>query len=288
MKIPHLFGILNLTEDSFSDGGLYIRPEEALQKANLLIAEGARTIDIGAQSSNPDATILPWEEEWRRISQILDRIHQIRTRNGFPPEISIDSYKPEILERVWEKGIDYWNDIRALGSAGIAEVIQNHRFSPPETFPRFIVMFSHNRGKLAERKSYLRKETVLEEILNFFRKEKDSWLSWGIPEANLIYDPGMGFFLGEDPELSLEVLRNLPRLQEELGKILISVSRKSFLGTILGGRPPLERRFATFATELYLVETGVDYIRTHEIAPLMDMVRMRRAINGNPYRACDT
>lgn len=281
MEMPLLFGILNLSQDSFSDGGLYSDPTKALTQAKNLIQEGAYAIDIGAQSSNPDSQPLPWKEEWNSIETVWNLILSLPTnlsRYG-KVYISIDSSKPEILEKAWEKGLDFWNDIRALGSPGMAETIQNHRFTPSKDFPYFITMFSHNRGTKAERSSPLTPKRVVQHILEFFFRETDIWISWGIPEDKIIYDPGMGFFLGEDPELSLEVLRNIHIFQEKLGKIFLSVSRKSFLGKILGNKPPLERKYATWACEFYLIQKQIHYIRTHEIKPIRDMMEFWKALN---------
>ncbi|WCL48973.1 dihydropteroate synthase [Leptospira sp. GIMC2001] len=261
-----ILGILNVTTDSFSDGGRYLATDAAIAHAKTLVADGADILDIGAQSSNVDAGLISVDMEWERISRVWDAWNalqsssSIRTIQNEKAKISIDSFRPEILRKSMERGLDYWNDITALNDPSCLEILQE--FSPK--IPELILMFSQNRGQKASKESLLDPKTIIDDILFFFEEKRNKLTNLGIPVEKIIYDPGMGFFLGSDPKLSLTVLKNLTLLRKELGKILVSVSRKSFLGNILGNIAPADRNHATLAAEIWSMQQNVDYIRTHE------------------------
>lgn len=261
-------GILNITEDSFSDGNIYLKPDSALNHALKLHTEGADIIDIGAQSSNPNAAKVPDTLEWERIEPVLHFLKQKKV------SISIDTFKPYVIRKSIESGVNFINNILGFTDIESERVLKD--FAP--VLPELILMYSHSNSPRAIPDSPLQVDTVVEEISRFFEGRIREMNRIGVPLSLLYFDPGMGFFLGENPDLSFKVLASLKILKKRFGKIFVSVSRKSFLGAALGGVPPSERKEATLAVELYLAESGVDILRTHEPLPLLRGIEVRNRI----------
>lgn len=250
-----VFGILNITTDSFSDGGRFLAPEAALAHAAHLIADGADVLDIGGASSNPDAAPVPSEIEIARLAPVV-----ARARNENWP-VSIDSFSPATQIWALDQGVAYLNDISG--------------FPDPALYPRLaagsaklIVMHSVQGGQATRAETD--PEAIVGRIIAFFDARIEALTRAGIARERLIADPGMGFFLGADPKVSLAVLRALPALHAALDlPLLVSVSRKSFLRKLVerdaeGAGP------ASLAAELYAATNGADMIRTHNPAAFRD------------------
>jgi dihydropteroate synthase len=259
-----LFGILNVTSDSFSDGGDFLDPARAEEKGNELIQTGAPVIDISAQSSNVNAVQIAAEIEWSRIENLIQKFQ----KSGY--KISVDTYKPYVIRKSIEANVDYINNINSFRDKESLEILSEYKNSLPE----LILMYSHSNGDIAEAKSDLTPKTIMDSIYRFFEVKISELQKLGVPENKLIFDPGMGLFLGSDPMLSIEVLKNISEFKRRFGKVLVSVSRKSFIGNLLGGIPPKERGAGTLATELYLYERKIDFIRTHDVKQLSDGIKM--------------
>jgi dihydropteroate synthase type 2 len=264
---PQILGIVNVTEDSFSDGGLYLASEAALSHARALARSGADIIDLGAAASNPRAQPVPPDTEIGRLALLVETLAQEGVK------LSIDSFAPETQSWALERGVDYLNDI--------------HGFAHPELYPqlaaanaKLIVMHALESEGPARRES----ETppgLFERIRLFFETRIASLTAAGIARERLILDPGMGLFLGRSRQASFEVLRRLPELKRAFGlPVLISVSRKSFLRP--PGRKPSEAGAATLAAELFAARHGVDYIRTHDPVALRDGLSVVRALAEDP------
>ncbi len=277
-----ILGILNLTSDSFSDGGRYLDPKESLAHANFLLESGADILDIGAESSHPDSESISEELEWERIQSLwnaldsskssigkfqLEEDSKTRIILGDQWKISIDSHKPFVLKKALERKVDYWNDITSLREEESIRILEYSNY-----IPNLILMFSHNQGNRASRESKLSPESILETIFNFFDLKRKSLIKIGIPEEKIIYDPGMGFFLGSNPDLSYNVMKGISLLKQEFNRICISVSRKSFLTSAIGNFPPNQRNFATLAAEIFAYSQSVDFIRTHEPRPILHSI----------------
>lgn len=258
-----IIGILNITTDSFSDGHRYLDTESAIQKGLSLVAEGADMVDIGAESSNPDGAKISAEEEMARLEPVVRALKQKDVL------ISIDTYKPEVMRHVISLGADMINDITGLKDRDAIEVIRKANVP-------VVIMFARNRDPHAER-IQRDQATVLAEIEDFFSERLKVLHEAGIADENVIIDPGMGLFLGANPEPSLMVLRHIESLQKFGRPIYLSTSRKSFIGRVLD-RPIQERGIGTLATEIWGYLHGVSYIRTHEPRPLREAIRMIRAI----------
>lgn len=266
-----IFGILNITSDSFSDGGLYLEENSAREKAFSLFSEGADIIDIGAQSSNIHAVPIDYNEEITRIKSVLPDLHS----RGI--KVSIDTFRPEVIEFGIQSNVNYINNIRAFNDENSLEILKKYS----QSLPDLILMYSHNSGEKASEKSNLSENNVLSEIYHFLNAQRERLISAGVPESRMIFDPGMGMFLGSDPSLSFEVLRQISQFKREFGRVMVSVSRKSFIGAILNGVPPDQRVIGSLALEIYLAESGVDFIRTHNPKNLKDAVTVRNFLIRN-------
>jgi len=266
---PHLVGILNLTPDSFSDGGRYDEPQAALAQARALRAAGAHWIELGPSSSRPGAARVCADEERRRLEPVLETLIAERIPVG------VDSYEPDTQRYAIGAGVRWINDIQGFPHEALYA-----EFARADTL--LVIMHSiQRRGPAtAHDTANLDVERLPERIEAFFEARIRALEAGGVRREQLILDPGMGFFLGSSPQASLRVLRWLPQLRARFQlPVLISVSRKSFTAGERG-RAPLERGAATLAAELYAADQGASYIRTHDPAALADALEMHRALRG--------
>jgi len=261
---------VNVTEDSFSDGGRYLDADRAIEHALGLVAAGADAIDLGPASSHPDSRDVSADEEIRRLTPVIERLHA----EGVV--VSVDSPRPQTQAWALERGAAFLNDITG--------------FPDPSRYPELarascglVVMHSVRPALRAERER-TEPEAVLRGMYAFFAERIAALEAAGVARDRLILDPGMGFFLGNGPEPSLRALQELPALATRFElPLLVSVSRKSFLG-VISGRPRSERGAATLAAELYLADSGVQWIRTHDVAALADALAVRAALGAGRAR----
>lgn len=253
--MPRLFGILNLTPDSFSDGGRFVDPAVALRHAEALVAGGADVIDVGAVASNPNAALVSVDEEIARLEPVLEALL------GQGISVSVDTCQPEVQRFAIERGVQWINDIQGFADPSIHELLAKHGVGA-------VVMHSVHRE--ARARSSAEHRVAFAEVAGFLSEQAGRLERAGVSRERILVDPGMGFFLGHDPNVSLSMLRALPRLAEETGyDVLISVSRKSFLRN-LTGRDVAGAGAATLSAELYASAAGVAAIRTHDVAALRD------------------
>ena len=262
--MPAILGILNITEDSFSDGAKYLEQEVALAHARMLIAGGADVLDIGAASSKPDAMPVAGNIETSRLAPIVAAMKE----SGVA--ISIDTFAPEVQRWAVGRGVDYINDVRGFPDAGLYPALA-------ESSAKLIVMHSVE-GMGPATRVHVPAETLMDRILGFFEERVAALETAGIARERIILDPGMGLFLGTDRDASFAVLRGLPALKRAFGlPVLVSVSRKSFLRR-LTGRDVTEAGAVSLAAELFALLQGADYIRTHEPKPLKDALAVWSAL----------
>ncbi|MGD8451103.1 MAG: dihydropteroate synthase [Phycisphaerae bacterium] len=266
--MTRILGILNITRDSFSDGGRYLTPDAAWQHAQRLIADGADAIDIGAESTHPDAEDVDADEELARLTPVLTQLKVAGVA------VSVDTCKPAVMRGVLKLGADYINDVAGLGTLEAVDAVR-------DSDARLILMHSTARGTRAERVA-VDPATIVERIVAFFADRLESLERASIDRRRVILDPGMGFFLGDRPEASLAVLCDIDRLKSLGCPVLISTSRKSFIGALLGTddqpRPVAERGAGTLATELWAAAHGADYLRTHNVRALRDALAIWQAL----------
>lgn len=264
--MPRLVGIVNITTDSFSDGGRYLAASDALAHAHELRAQGADIVELGPASSHPDAATVSPAEEQRRLTGVLDEL----VGAGVP--VGVDSYHPETQLFAAAHGATYLNDIQGFPD-------ERHYADLARTGCRLVVMHSVQRRGPAT-KVATDPQQVLAGIERFFAERLAALEAGGIARDRLIIDPGLGYFLGSTAEPSLRALAGVRRLKARFGlPVLVSPSRKSFLRTLtgsdLGQIGP-----ATVAAELYAAREGADYIRTHDVAAIRDALTVFGALDA--------
>jgi len=267
---PAILGIVNITEDSFSDGGKYLSPDAALAHARRL-AQDADILDLGAASSNPDAKAVSPDVEIARLAPVVEALK----KDGCA--ISIDSFAPQVQRWAIAQDVDYLNDIQGFPDAELYPVLAASK-------AKLIMMHSVQERGRASRVEIAPGE-IFERVRRFFEGRIAALTQAGIARERLILDPGMGFFLGSNPQASFTVLRRLADLKELFGPpVLVSVSRKSFLRA-LTGRPVGQAGAASLAAEIFALRQGADYIRTHDPAALKDALAVTKALDGPGGRA---
>jgi len=255
-----ILGILNITSDSFSDGGKYLEPGAALFHAQAMAQVGADIIDVGAASSNPDSQPVAAEVEIARLKAVVP----VLKAKGL--SISIDSFATEVQRWALAEGVDYLNDIHGFADAALYPELA-------ASDARLIVMHMVQARGVAVRTDVPSSE-IFDRVTRFFDARVQALTEAGIARERLILDPGMGQFVGTDPENSLILLRRLPELKARYGlPILVSVSRKGFLRKIVN-RPAQEAGAASLAAELFAEAHGADYIRTHAPGALRDSLKI--------------
>jgi dihydropteroate synthase type 2 len=265
MPRPVLVGIVNITEDSFSDGGRFLDPAAAIVHARRLVAGGADIVEFGAAASNIAAKPVAAAEEIRRLEPVIAALQADRIA------LAIDTYRPEVQHFAIDRGIDYLNDIRGFPDPAIYRELATARCP-------LVVMHSVQQDGRAQRVD-LAADEVWRRIEDFFGERVPRLEQAGVARERLILDPGMGFFLSSRPEASLSVLAHFGRLKRRFGlPIMVSVSRKSFLGAITRRQQSSELGAATLAAELYAAEHGVDFIRTHDPVALRDALAVTEAL----------
>lgn len=259
-----ILGILNVTEDSFSDGGQYLKSKDAISHGLRLLDEGADIIDLGAAASNPSArSILPTEE----IARLRPVMESLLAHGA---SLCVDSFATETQRFAIGAGATYLNDIRGFSDSTFYPELA-------KSSCHLIVMHSVQRGPATSTPS-TDPRPMTERVIAFFEKRLATLQQAGITKERLILDPGMGLFLGTKAEDSVLVLQSLQILRKHFGlPILISTSRKSFLRK-LSGLPLEQINFATLASEVFAANQGAKYIRTHEPKPLRDALAIWKAL----------
>lgn len=258
----HVMGVLNVTPDSFADGGLHFKTEEAIEHGLAMAREGADIIDVGGESTRPFAEKVSSEDESARVIPVIEALYQELT---IP--ISIDTYKADVASQALKAGASMINDISAL------------RFDPhmiplaAEAGVPVIIM--HMKGTPADMQNKPTYENLMPEIIDFLKDALDQAIHGGINEEMLIIDPGIGF--GKTFNHNLEILRDLAQLGELGRPVLLGSSRKAFIGHILG-KEPLERDTGTMATVAAGVMNGAHIVRVHNVKMAVETVKMIDAI----------
>ena len=258
---PLIMGVVNITPDSFSDGGSFATASTALAHARRLVDEGADLIDIGGESTRPGAGGVALEEERRRVLPVLEQL-----AGGTVP-VSIDTQKPELMREAIAAGASMINDVNALQAPGaIAAVAQSG----------VAVCLMHMQGTPADMQTDPHYEDVVAEVLEFFGDRMRAAHAAGIAPDRIVLDPGFGF--GKTLEHNLELLRRLDRFNTTGAAVLAGLSRKGMLGR-LTGREVDERVYASVAAALIAVENGARIVRVHDVAATRDALAVWTAVN---------
>lgn len=254
-----VMGVLNVTPDSFSDGGAFLAPADAIAQAKIMIAAGADIIDIGAESTRPygDAKPVSAEEEKHRLEPILSSVAALG------PPVSIDTMKAEIADWAISQGAAIVNDVWGLQrDNGMAGVVARNNVP---------VVIMHNRDAADPAID------ILKDIAVFFRRSLEIAASAGIPDGNIVLDPGIGF--GKTPEQSMTVLARLGELQNFGYPLLVGASRKRFIASVIPAEPQ-QRLGGSIAAHLMAASRGANIIRTHDVAETVQALRVAAAITN--------
>lgn len=264
LSTPRIMGIVNVTPDSFSDGGRHQSAAAALAHCERLLADGADILDIGGESTRPGALPATLEEELERVLPVVEGA----VRLGCP--VSVDTSKPEVITAVLALGADIVNDVAALEAPGAVDAAAAH--------PSCGVCLMHMRGvprSMQQNPSY---GDVVAEVAAYLRARGDVLQQHGIATERVVFDPGIGF--GKNAAHNLELLRRQRELQAALARpLLVGWSRKSTLGTITG-RAVDDRVVASVAAALLSVEAGARIVRVHDVAPTRDALKVWCAVQG--------
>lgn len=263
---PLVMGILNVTPDSFSDGGQHASRDAALRHAEQMIAEGVDIIDIGGESSRPGSAALPLQDELARVIPVVEALRDC----GKP--LSIDTYKPEVMRAALAAGADLINDIWGFRMPGAVEAL-----AAPEAGQAGLCVMHMQRDPqtMQEDPHY---DDVVAEVAKFLAERIAVLRAAGIDDARISLDPGFGF--GKTPDHNLRLLGQLPRLALEGLPVLAGISRKSTLGAILGGRPPQQRIAASIAAAVCALERGAFIVRVHDVEQTVDAVKTWWAVRN--------
>ncbi|MDE2401676.1 MAG: dihydropteroate synthase [Burkholderiales bacterium] len=255
---PRVMGIVNVTPDSFSDGGQHADALSALRHCEQLLREGADILDIGGESTRPGAPTLSAQEEWTRLERVL--IEAVKL--GVP--VSVDTSKSEVMQRALDAGVDILNDIQALQSPGCEALVISHGLCG--------VCLMHMQGAdpaTMQRRPVYR--DVLQEVRDFLQERVQRLAHQGVALGRLCLDPGYGF--GKTPDHNLELLRRQHELLDLGLPLLVGWSRKSTLGYITG-RDVGDRLGASLAAALASVQRGANIVRVHDVAPTVDALKV--------------
>ena len=260
-------GVVNITPDSFSDGGDFLDPGRAVAHAQRLVAEGADILDIGGESSRPGSAPVSLLEERRRVLPVLEKIVELDV------PVSVDTSKPELMREVLANGASIINDISALGTRGAIDVIAQSDAG---------ICLMHMQGDPARMQLAPSYRDVVSEVSDFLYERACCLLDRGVGAARIVIDPGFGF--GKTDQHNLELLDGLPDIAARGFAVLVGLSRKSQLGRITGRTDAKSRLGASIAAALAAVRNGASIVRVHDVAETRDALLVWQAVGTGATR----
>ncbi len=261
---PRVMGILNVTPDSFSDGGRSFDHERAIANAVALVADGADILDVGGESSRPGAEVVALDEELRRVLPVIESI--AAALPNMP--ISIDTAKPEVARRALAAGAWIINDIGGLRDPEMVRVVAESKAG---------VVIMHMAGTPQTMQDGPSYQDVVQEVCDYLIARIDRAELAGIPRERIVVDPGMGF--GKTHAHTLQLLRNTGRFATLGCAVLVGTSRKGFLGKITG-RPIDQRVTASVVSSLFAANQGASVLRVHDVGPMSDAIKVWGTVQG--------
>jgi len=258
---PHVMGIVNVTPDSFSDGGQYSTVEKAVAHAMQLVAQGADILDIGGESTRPGATPVSLEQELERVIPVIE---QLANTAGVP--LSIDTYKPEVMRAAIQAGADIVNDVRALQEPNALEIVAQSQAG---------VCLMHTQGTPQTMQLDPQYTDVVVEVAAFLQARMDAATKAGIDAERIVLDPGFGF--GKRTAHNLALLQELKQIAAIGRPLLIGLSRKSVLGQLVGADVD-ERLHAGIAASVISVMKGANIVRVHDVKATVDALKVVAAV----------
>ncbi len=257
---PHVMGIVNVTPDSFSDGGKYTSTDLAVAHGLELIAEGADILDIGGESTRPGAEPVSLDEELRRVIPVIEALRAVST-----VPLSIDTYKPEVMRQAIAAGIDIVNDVRALQEEQAVQIVANSNVG---------VCLMHMQGMPQTMQLAPSYQDVVAEVKQFLIERMQVVMSAGIAQERIVLDPGFGF--GKTTAHNIALIQHLGEIGE-LGPLLVGLSRKAVLGRIAGGDEQ-QRLHAGLAASVISAMKGAKIVRVHDVKATVDALKVVTAV----------
>jgi dihydropteroate synthase len=261
LRRPQVMGILNVTPDSFSDGGRFVSVSAALLQAACMVEEGATLIDVGGESTRPGAAPVSQQQELDRVVPVVERL-----RRELDVAISVDTSTAAVMTESARAGAHLINDVRALQRPGALTAAAKSGLP---------VCLMHMQGEPDSMQNSPRYADVVQDVLVFLRQRIDACVEAGIPRDQLLVDPGFGF--GKTLHHNLSLMNRLDALAALQVPVLVGVSRKSMIGSVLN-RPVDQRLFGSIALAVMAVQKGARIIRAHDVAATVDAVRMAQAV----------
>lgn len=272
----YVMGVINLTPDSFSDGGRFNGPERALTQARRLVAQGVHLLDLGAQSTRPGAADIGVQEEQARLLPALRLILEARASGalphpgGFTPLLSIDTFRAPVAAAALEAGADWINDVGGGRHDPAILTVVAAAGCP------YVLMHSRGDSRTMDRLAHYDYGSVGAEVVEELRSATEVALAAGIQREQLIWDPGLGF--AKTTRHNLELLDALPLLRAEGFPLLVGPSRKRFIGEVLDEPRPRARLWGTAAVAARAIAGGADILRVHDGGPIVQTARMADAL----------
>jgi dihydropteroate synthase len=264
-----LMGIVNVTPDSFSDGGSFLRTEEAIEHARSLVGEGAQIVDVGGESTRPGAEPVAAPEELRRVQPVIEGIAAAATG----AQISVDTSKALVARAALDAGASFVNDVTALrGDPQMSAIVAESGAD---------CCLVHMLGEPATMHHGPRYDDVVDEVKAFLAERLEHAVRAGIDERRVLLDPGIGF--GKTVEHNLQLLRRLDELVALGRPLVVGTSRKSFLGSVGGDSEGARRLAGTIASNVLALERGASVLRVHEVAPLREALTVAAATLGGRW-----
>lgn len=267
---PHIMGILNVTPDSFSDGGKYTNVDNALRHAEQMITDGATIIDIGGESTRPNASHVSESEELDRVVAVVEKLRQNSDDNIW---ISVDTSSPTVIKACSEVGANIWNDVRALTRPKAIQMAKNLQIP---------VILMHIRGEPTTMNNMDNYQDILQDVLNELQQKIDNVIAGGVEKDRIILDVGFGF--AKNYEQNLTWLKHFDKLHQFNLPVMVALSRKRFIGEALRlAKLPNEtdkRDIASMVAGLLAVQQGACIIRTHDVATVKQGLAMWQAVQG--------
>lgn len=257
-----VMGILNLTPDSFSDGGQFNNLDSALRQTEAMIQAGVDIIDLGGESTRPGAPAVSVDEELARVMPVLTAI-----RERFAIPLSVDTSKPAVMQAALQQQVELINDVRALQEPGaLAVCAQSQGW----------VCLMHMQGQPRTMQQAPQYEDIVHEVSAFFQARIEACVQAGIARERLILDPGFGF--GKNLEHNLTLFRHLQSFEAFKLPLLVGVSRKAMIGALLNGRPAAERMQGSVAAAVLAAVKGAKIVRVHDVAATVDALKIVQAV----------
>ena len=262
LSVPHVMGILNVTPDSFSDGGKHNGKAQALAHAQQMISDGATVIDVGGESTRPGASVVEVEEEIRRVVPVVEALAELDV------VISIDTSQAEVIQAAVAAGAHIWNDVRALTRPNALETAAELNIP---------VIIMHMRGEPTTMNGLDQYDNVTLDVMTELSQRVADALKAGVKAENIMIDPGFGF--AKNAKQNLKLLNEFHQLNQLGYPILSALSRKRFIGEALGGADAGQRAVGSVAGHLLSIQQGACMVRAHDVKAMSDAIKVWQAMN---------